>query len=148
MFEIRAYRPSDKDAVMDLIELNIPAYFAPAERADLSRYLDDERELYYVVLFDGSPVACGGINFAENGTVGKISWDIVHPAHQGKSLGTRLLRYRIEKLKSRSNVRRITVRTSQQAYGFYQKQGFVLKKVEKDYWAEGFDLYDMEYEGV
>ena len=44
-----------------------------------------------------------------------------------------------------SSVRRITVRTSQLAFGFYEKRGFELKGIEKDYWAEGFDLYRMEY---
>jgi len=39
----------------------------------------------------------------------------------------------------------MTVRTSQFVYGFYEKHGFELKKVVKNYWAQGFDLYDMEY---
>ena len=57
----------------------------------------------------------------------------------------RLLRYRIGKLESMRSVRRITVRTSQLAYGFYEKQGFELNGIETDYWAEGFDMYFMEY---
>ena len=69
-------------------------------------------------------------------------------ANDGKNqLGTRLLGFRIEKLGSLGGIRRITVRTSQLAFGFYRKQGFVLKEVKKDYWAEGFDLYAMEYGG-
>jgi len=96
---------------------------------------------------DGKIVGCGGINLADERTTGKISWDILHPEYQGRSLGTRLLRFRIEKLGSLGGIRRITVRTSQLAFGFYRKQGFVLKEVKKDYWAEGFDLYAMEYGG-
>ena len=46
---------------------------------------------------------------------------------------------------SKRSVLRITVRTSQLAFGFYEKRGFELKGIEKDYWAEGFDLYRMEY---
>ena len=88
-----------------------------------------------------------GINFADGGTTAKISWDIVHPAWQGRSLGTRLLEYRIEKLESLGGIRRITVRTSRQAHRFYEKRGFVLREVRRDYWAEGFDLYAMEYTG-
>lgn len=144
---IREYEPADKEAVMDLIRANTPEYFAPEEEADLSRYLDCEREWFYVLLFDGKIVGCGGINLADERTTGKISWDILHPEYQGRSLGTRLLGFRIEKLGSLGGIRRITVRTSQLAFGFYRKQGFVLKEVKKDYWAEGFDLYAMEYGG-
>lgn len=142
---IREYEPADKDAVLNLIRSNTPAHFAPAEEADLSEYLDRERELYYVLLFGGKIIGCGGINFADDRTTGKISWDILHPEYQRKSLGTLLLEYRIERLKQIGGIRRITVRTSQSAYKFYEKQGFVLNEIQKDYWAEGFDMYGMEY---
>ena len=134
---IRQYQISDKNAVMDLIKRNTPAYFAEEEAADLSKYLDNEIELYYVVLFDNKIVGCGGINFAENKTIGKISWDIIHPDYQGKSLGSQLLAYRIDMLKSIDTIRKITVRTSQLVYQFYEKQGFVLKHTKKGYWAKG-----------
>jgi ribosomal protein S18 acetylase RimI-like enzyme len=43
------------------------------------------------------------------------------------------------------NITTIMVRTSQLAYKFYEKNGFILKEIEKDYWAKGFDLYSMTY---
>ena len=89
---IREYTPADKADVLRLIRLNTPASFAPAEEADLDEYLEHRRELYYVLLANGTIAGCGGINFADGGTTAKISWDIVHPAWQGRSLGTRLLR--------------------------------------------------------
>ena len=105
---IREYEPADKEAVMELLRLNTPRYFAPEEAADLDAYLERERELYYVLLHEERIVGCGGINFADGGMVGKISWDMVHPQYRGKSLGTRLLRHRIEKLEAMRSVRRIT----------------------------------------
>ena len=108
---IREYKSIDKNAVLELIRLNIPKYFASSEEDDFSRYLDSEIELYYVLLFDKKLVGCGGINFSDNRMTGKISWDILHPEYQGKSLGTYLLEYRIKKLKSIDSVQRITVRT-------------------------------------
>ena len=86
---IREYKSIDKSSVMNLIRLNTPEYFAPEEDNDFSNYLDNEKELYYVLLFNEKIVGCGGINFAENKTIGKIRWDILHPEYQGKSLGTR-----------------------------------------------------------
>ena len=142
---IREYKSIDKNAVLELIRLNIPKYFASNEEDDFSRYLDSEIELYYVLFFDKKLVGCGGINFSDNRMTGKISWDILHPEYQGQSLGTYLLEYRIKKLKSIDRVQRITVRTSQLAYKFYEKRGFELLEVKKDYWARGFDMYRMEY---
>lgn len=60
---IREYQPTDKNAVIDLIRQNTPAYFAPKEEADFSNYLDSERELYFVLLLNKKVVGCGGINF-------------------------------------------------------------------------------------
>ena len=46
---IREYQPTDKNAVIDLIRQNTPAYFAQEEEADFSNYLDSEGN----VLIDG-----------------------------------------------------------------------------------------------
>lgn len=142
---IREYESSDKEDVINLIRLNTPDYFAADEEDDLINYLETERELYYVLLYDSEIVGCGGINFANGKTTGKISWDIIHPDYQGKSLGKKLLKYRIDKLNSIDSIQKISVRTSQIAYKFYEKQGFELFEIKKDYWAEGFDMYNMEY---
>ena len=112
-----------------------------------AQYRHSERELYFVLLLNKEIVGCGGINFTDDKTTGKISWDIIHPQHQGKSLGAQLLKYRIEKIKSINGIQKITVRTSQLAYKFYEKQGFTLKEIRKDYWAKGYDMYSMEYNG-
>lgn len=145
---IREYNEADKSAVINLIRLNTPNSFSPNEEKDLINYLETGRELYYVLLSDGKIVGCGGINFANNLTTGKISWDIFHPYYQGKSLGTKLLKHRIDKLNSIDSIEKIIVRTSQVAYKFYEKQGFELFEIIKDYWADGFDMYNMEYKIV
>ena len=145
LITIREYEPSDKNDVINLIKLNTPEFFATDEEEDLKKYLEAERELYYILLYDEKIVGCGGINFSGDKTIGKISWDIFHPDYQGKSLGTKLLKHRIDKLNSIEGIQKITVRTSQVAYKFYEKQGFELFEIKKDYWAEGFDMYNMEY---
>ena len=61
----------------------------------------------------------------------------MHPDYQGKSLGKKLLRYRIEVLKAIPSIKKITVRTSQLAYKFYEKQGFTLNEIKRNYWADG-----------
>ena len=90
-------------------------------------------------------LGCGGINFKENGAIGLLSWDFLHPQVQRMGIGKALLNHRINILKSMSDVKKIKVRTSQHAYTFYEKGGFELIEKVKDYWAVGFDLYSMEY---
>lgn len=140
---IRPYAPEDREAILTLLRLNTPAFFAPEEEADFVRYLEEDAELYHVVEEDNRIVACGGMNLFDNGTA-RISWDMVHPDAQGKGVGSRLTEFRIARLKETGGVERIVVRTSQLAYRFYARFGFEVKEIVTDYWAEGFDLYYME----
>ena len=142
---IREYNDNDREAVMHLFRLNTPGFFSPEEENDLLFYLENEIEYYFVVEVNKQIVGSGGFNFSEDTSTARISWDIVHPGFQQKSLGRKLLDFRIRKLGEFEALQRITVRTSQHAYGFYEKQRFKLLLTEKDYWAKGFDLYVMEY---
>ncbi len=143
---IRPYRPDDKSALLALLQRNVPEYFAPEEVADFSHYLDRETELYFVAENCGKLLGAGGINFGDNGQTAKISWDFVGPDFHGKGIGRELLQHRLEVLRSIGTVQKITVRTSQFAYRFYEKNGFTLKETQPDYWAKGFDLYAMTFE--
>ena len=145
LITIRSYETKDKGEVLELIRLNTPRFFAEQEEADFKKYLEGEIERYFVVLFNDQIVGCGGVNFEDGGTTGVISWDILHPDFQRKSLGTKLLQYRLEKLKLMDTIQKIKVRTSQVSYKFYEKQGFEVSEIKKDHWADGFDLYLMEF---
>ena len=141
---IRPYEKSDKTDVINLFRLNTPSYFSTEEEDDLIYFLENEREQYYVVSINEEIVGCGGYNFSEDKSIGIICWDIVHPNFQGKSIGRNLLNYRITQIKNVNSIRKITVRTSQLVYRFYEKQGFVLLEIVHDYWSKGFHLYRME----
>jgi [ribosomal protein S18]-alanine N-acetyltransferase len=144
---IRKYASTDFDDIIGLLRLNTPKYFAVSEEQDLIDYLHHHIEQYYVMEYENKIIACGGINFSKDLTIGKISWDILDPDFQRKGFGSLLLKYRIGKLKENEHVKTISVRTSQMAYKFYQINGFNLTEIIKDYWADGFDLYSMEYNG-
>lgn len=142
---IREYTQKDQKELLHLLQLNTPAFFAKTEETDFIHYLKYEREDYFVLELDGVIIGCGGINFTENQTTGKISWDILHPEYQGKGFGKMLLEYRIQRLLNTSEINQILVRTSQLVYPFYEKSGFQLLEIVKDYWAQGYDLYLMKY---
>jgi ribosomal protein S18 acetylase RimI-like enzyme len=142
---LREFVPADHAAVMHLLALNTPAFFGESEAADLEHYLREEIDAYFVVEIDGALVAAGGINRVEGGAHGKLSWDLVHPSHQGQGVGRQLAVHRLAILRSDPQVLRISVRTSQHAFGFYQRLGFVERKRVQDYWAPGHDLVEMEW---
>jgi len=141
----RKYNRSDKDRMINLFRLNTPRYFSTSEEAALIYYLDRFAEHYYVIEENEKLIGGGGINFSEDLTLARISWDILDPEHQGKGKGSSLLQFRMEKIREIKTVKQITVRTSQLVFKFYEKAGFILQETIKDYWAPGFDLYRMEY---
>ena len=141
----RPYKPTDRSSVLALVRLNTPEYFHPSEEEDLSIYLENELEDYFVVEENGEVVGAGGINYFPEEHSARISWDVVSPDFHGKGIGGRLTKFRVDHAFSKSSVQTIVVRTSQLVSRFYEKQGFELEKVVKDYWAEGYDLYLMRY---
>lgn len=141
---IRKHTNSDKLRIIELLRLNTPEYFSSEEEEDLIDYLDNHAENYYVVEDNHIIVGCGGFNLSEDGTTGKISWDIFDPQSQGKGFGSALTKFRIQKIKEIDGIKTISVRTSQLVYPFYQKFGLKLREVITDYWAKGLDLYRLD----
>lgn len=141
---IRKHTNSDKLRIIELLRLNTPEYFSSEEEEDLIDYLDNHAENYYIVEDNHIIVGCGGFNLSEDGTTGKISWDIFDPQSQGKGFGSALTKFRIQKIKEIDGIKTISVRTSQLVYPFYEKFGLKLREVVTDYWAKGFDLYRLD----
>lgn len=141
---IRPYKIDDKEEVIALLRLNIPRYFHESEEDDFRTYLENHVEDYFVYENEGKIVGAGGINYFTDKREARISWDIVHPNFQGKGIGKELIQHRIPLVKMNALIDVLYVRTTQLVYKFYEKSGFELEKVEKDFWAKGFDLYQMK----
>ena len=69
---------------------------------------------------------------------------MVDSKSQGSGIGKKLTQHRINYLKGNSQKEIIRVRTSQHAYKFYEKMGFKLEKIKRNYWAKNFDMYIMQ----
>lgn len=143
MIQIRNYIPSDKSAVINLLRLNTPTFFAPAEERDFEQYLESELEDYFVVIEKDKIIGCGGVNYFPSEKSARISWDMISPQFHGKGIGKQLVENRLQLLLKNPEIDFIVVRTSQHTFQFYEKMGFEIKQVVKDFWAEGFDLYEM-----
>ena len=119
-------------------------YFDQSEEGDFVSYLDGEVEDYFVYEKEGQLVGAGGINYFYANKLARISWDMVHPDCQGMGIGQQLTKFRIEHIKKNGSIDTIQVRTTQVVWKFYEKMGFGLEQTKKDFWADGFDLYDMK----
>ncbi|MFD2515390.1 GNAT family N-acetyltransferase [Pontibacter locisalis] len=140
---IRPYTSKDDDELIALLRLNTPQYFDAAEESDFIDYLQHHVEDYFVVEENDRVVGSGGINYFPENRSARISWDIIHPDLQGRGIGRKLTLHRIALLKNNPSIDWAIVRTTQLVYNFYEKMGFELEKTEKDFWAKGFDLYQM-----
>ena len=142
---IRRYVENDKADVLRLFRLNTPKYFAPSEERAFMDYLREHARNYYVVEKSNQIIGAGGFNYGfDHGTTSRISWDMIDPEAQGKGVGSKLTKYRIKEIRKKSRVDKIVVRTTQLAHKFYEKCGFQLERVEEDYWAKGYHLYQMK----
>jgi ribosomal protein S18 acetylase RimI-like enzyme len=141
---IRKYIDSDRIRVVELLKLNTPQYFSPTEEEGLIDYLNNHADNFYVLEIENNIICCGGFNFAEDPEIVRISWGIVDPKFQGKGFGSELTRFRINKMKEIPGVKILSVRTSQMTYKFYEKFGFKVREIAKDFWADGYDMYRMD----
>lgn len=143
MATIIPYQQQHKSRLIDILQGNTPEYFDPSEEPLFIDYLDSEREDYFVVEQDGQIIGSGGLNYEHGTSTVVISWDLIDAKFQGRGLGRQLLAYRLHFATSLYPSYTVRVRTSQKTYLFYEKNGFELKDIRKDYWASGYDLYDM-----
>lgn len=140
--KIIPYQEKYYPALVAILKRNIPQYFAPSEINDFKNYLAQETEDYFVILNDNRIIGAGGINYTKNHAV--LSWDFLHPDHHGKGCGSKLVTYRLQWIKDNTPYKKVVVRTSQFTCDFYAKMGFELVKKQPDFWAKGYDLYEME----
>ena len=141
---IRNYTKKDKSTLIELLRQNTPEYFDPSEEREFINYLDNEVEDYFVYEEHSKIIGAGGINYFMKDNSARISWDMIASKSQGRGVGKKLTLHRINLLMRNPKIDIISVRTSQHAYKFYEKLGFEIEKIEKDYWAKNFDLYLME----
>lgn len=141
---IRKYTKKDKSKTIELLRLNTPEYFDVSEESDFEEYLDHKVEDYFIYEEDSKIIGAGGINYFPEQKTARISWDMIDPQSQGKGVGKKLTQYRINHLSKNQKIEFITVRTSQLVYLFYEKMGFELEKIEPDFWAKNYDLYQMQ----
>lgn len=143
---IRSYKLADKEELVEIFKLNTPQYFDPKEVYDFKKYLQQHNDTYFTIEYDSKIVGGAGYYVKESDKSGRISWIFFHPEFSGLGLGKKAVEHCLNLLKSNSEVEKLVVTTSQLAYKFFEKFGYKLVQIEKEYWGQGLDLYLMEQE--
>ncbi len=141
---IRTYHPSDKVALFDIFKHYIPSDFAPSEIHDFDSYLKEYGSTYFTFEINGQILGGIGYQLIDACTTGQIKWILFHPDHVGKGLGKMAIEHCLTIFKSKPKVKKAIVTTSQLAYRFFEKFGFVLKQTEQNHWGDGLHLYLLE----
>lgn len=125
-----------------LFDSNIPHFFAPAERADFTAFLEAGPEDYFVAADGGEIVGCGGV-FVRNGE-GGLCWGMVDRTRHRTGVGSALLHERLAHLsESHPQLEAVLLDTSQHSRGFFTQFGFEVLKLTPDGYAPGLDRVDM-----
>lgn len=141
---IRPYLSSDKERLLEIFNLNTPNYFDENEVTDFVNYLKLRAATYLTMEVDNTIVGGAGYYSNENDRSGRITWIFFDPHYSQQGLGKQMVEYCLSILKKDVSIDKFVVTTSQHAYGFFEKFGFILIHIKKDHWGKGLDLYEME----
>ncbi len=141
---IRSYKIEDRESLMKIFKSNTPKFFDREELQDFQEYLDQRGDTYLTILYKGKIIGGTGYYVKESDASGRISWIFFHPDYSGQGFGKRVVVYCLDILRADPIVKKLVINTSQFACRFFEKFGYELVKIEKDYWGTGLDLYLME----
>ena len=141
---IRPYKPTDIESLLKIFRFNTPKYFDKNEINDFEEYLEQKAETYLTIEVDNNIVGGTGYYINENDKSGRITWIFFDPSYSGQGLGKQSIEYCLKILSKDKRVEKFIVTTSQLAYKFFEKFDYSINRIEKNYWGEGLDLYEME----
>lgn len=115
-----AFRSPEYQQTLVLRErvLRVPLGLKLSERDTV----DEDRQLHFAILHEGSLLACVVAKPLGSGTV-KLRQMAVCPQHQGKGLGWQLLKFAEDSLRQ-SGFKGFEMSARQSAIGFYEKLGY------------------------
>lgn len=140
---IRPYSIKDKSPLLSILKKNVPTYFHKDEIQDFEEFIDKNGDIYFTVLFHNQ--IAGGVAWVRERKQKSavIAWIFFDPDFQGKGLGRESVNFCLSDMRKEKDIDKFRVRTSQLVFPFFEKFGFKTIYTEQDYWAKGFDLYDM-----
>jgi predicted GNAT family N-acyltransferase len=141
--------PEHREILIEIFKSNIPLYFAEEELPFFINFIDNLDCPYSVILSNNVIVGCGGIGLNKSrkpATIDTVSmcWGMVDNKYHKHGFGKKLLEFRIQQSKELYPNVKIALGTTQHTFQFFEKYGFKTVEFQKDYWAQGLDLHQME----
>lgn len=151
---IREYKPADRNACIAVFNSNVPKFFAESELEHFNAWLDAQDEMhpaysnaveddFYVALLDGKIAGCAGFYIPRDEHVAKLTWGMVDASLNRKGVGKALLVHRINSVEELFPGYKITLDSTPHSHAFFEKMGFKTAKIEKGFFANGLDKYEM-----
>jgi len=141
---IRPYKSIDEASLLEIFKLNTPQNFDNRELKDFQEYLEQKGDTYLTIEVNNKIVGGAGYYVNERDNSGRITWIFFDPNYSGQGLGMQVVDHCLTQLRKNNRVEKFIVTTSQLAFKFFEKFGYNISRIEKDYWGEGLDLYEME----
>tara|TARA_R110000744_G_scaffold164101_2_gene281184 strand:- start:12085 stop:12525 length:441 start_codon:yes stop_codon:yes gene_type:complete len=141
---IRPFKPDDKESLLRIFRLNVPEFFYKNEIKNFAEYLNQNMQTYLTIEGDNTIVGGTGYYVNEDDNSGPITWIFFDPSYAGNGLGKQSVEHCMKIFREDKRVKKLIVTTSQLAYKFFEKFDYSINRIEKNYWVEGLDLYEME----
>lgn len=140
---IRSYEKTDAAQLISVFCKSVPVAFGENEISEYNTFLETWTGPYFVAEANGKILGACGYYSREDWQEAYICWTLTDPDVKGQGVGRALLLHNLALIDDNSDIGRIVCETSQVAYLFFEKFGFVLQYTKPDYWAPGLDLYHM-----
>jgi ribosomal protein S18 acetylase RimI-like enzyme len=142
LLSFRAYSAKDHDACLAVFDANCPEYFAPNEREDYVQFLTTNPAGYVVCVLESMIIGSYGTWVEADGRRGHISWIMIDPAGQGRSVGSNMMKQAYAAFKS-AGVYEVEIAASQKSAPFFARFGAVENKRITEGWGPGLDRVNM-----
>jgi GNAT superfamily N-acetyltransferase len=141
--EFTPFVSTRRAACLAMFDQNCPDFFAPSERADYERFLEENADGYRVGLVDGRVAAAFGVTKTDAGGRCRLSWIMVGRETQGRGVG-RAIMADVLRQAADLGARWVDIAASHKSAAFFAKFGARERSRTDDGWAPGMHRIDME----
>ena len=138
---IRSYSLSDKSSCLQIFDLNCPSFFSPNERYDYEAFLNREFQDYKVLVQEHGVIGAFGLSLT-NPKVGRLRWILLHPAFQGKGLGSHIMT-QVQAIAKAKKLEQVSIAASQHSAPFFAVYGAKTVEISPNGWGPGMHRHEL-----